>query len=163
MNNINYNWGKATSAYGAYIEIADGTNQCNMINNYYKPGPARPGNLASSFAQSLHHSIQGDSLIAQWYMNGNVMEGSANKALNKNYSLRLNAEKYEPLGVPKSALIAKEAFNILHVLSIESAADAYKSVLAGAGVIPRDIVENVSYTKFAQELHLVKNSTKVFW
>lgn len=141
VNNVNYNWGKSNSAYGAYIEIADGTYQCNMINNYYKPGPARPGNLASSFAQSSHHSIQGDSIIAQWYMSGNVMEGTANKTLNKENSLGLNAEKYEIKGIAKSALIAKEAFNVPHVLSIESADDAYISVLAGAGAFPRDIVD----------------------
>jgi pectate lyase len=112
-----------------------------MINNYYKPGPARPGNLASSFAQSLHHSIQGDSITAKWYMSGNVMEGTANKKLNEDNSLGLNAEKYEIEGIAKSALIAKEAFNIPHALSIESAVDAYKSVLTGAGAFPRDIVD----------------------
>ncbi len=141
INNVNYNWGKANSAYGAYIEIADGTYQCKMINNYYKPGPARPGNLASFFAQSLHHSMQGDSLIAQWYMNGNIMEGSAKIALNENNSLGLNAEKYEHVGIGTSALIAKKPFNIPHALSIESAVEEYKNVLAGAGAFPRDIVD----------------------
>jgi pectate lyase len=141
VNNVNYNWGKANSAYGAYIEIADGTYQCNMINNYYKPGPAHPGNLPSFFAQTLHHSIQGDSLRAQWYMSGNVMEGSANKALNKNNSLGLNAETYEIKGIAKSTLISKSAFNMPHTLSVESAKNAYKSVLAKAGAFPRDKVD----------------------
>lgn len=141
VNNVNYNWGKANSAYGAYIEIAEGTYKCNMMNNYYKPGPAWPGDSVSFFVQSLHHSIQGDSLMAQWYMSGNVMEGSANKALNKDNSLGLNAEKYEMKGISKSALIAKDMFRIPHTLTIESASDAFKSVLAGAGAFPRDIVD----------------------
>ena len=141
VNNVNYNWGKPNSAYGAYIEIEDGTYKCNMINNYYKPGPARPGELSSFFVQTLHHSIQGTSIIAQWFMSGNVMEGSANKALNEDNSLGLDAKYYEAKGVPKSALISKEPFSIPHTICIETAADAYKSVLVGAGAFPRDTID----------------------
>ncbi len=141
VNNVNYNWGKANSAYGAYIEIENGTYQCNMINNYYKPGPARPGELPSFFAQSLHHSIQGTSLVAQWYMNGNLMEGSANKALNEDNSLGLDAKYYEDKGVPRSALISQEPFSIPHTIDIETAIEAYKSVLIGAGAFPRDPID----------------------
>ena len=141
VNNLNYNWGRATSAYGAYIEIPNGTFKCNMINNYYKPGPARPGNLPSYFANSLHHSIQGDSIIAKWYLNGNIMEGSANKALNIDNSLGLDAEQYKPYGVQKSVLISPKPFIIPHKLNIETAENAYKSVLASAGAFPRDIID----------------------
>lgn len=141
VNNVNYNWGKGNSAYGAYIEIEDGTYNCNMINNYYKPGPARPGYMPSFFAQSLHHSIQGDSLIAKWYMHGNIMEGKANKKLNKNNALGLDVTRYETVGISRSALIAKEKFEMPHTLKIESAKKAYKSVLKGAGAFPRDAVD----------------------
>ncbi|WP_308992174.1 hypothetical protein QLS71_018875 [Mariniflexile litorale] len=141
VNNVNYNWGKTNAAYGAYIEIADGTYNCNFINNYYKPGPAHPGSETSFFAESLHHGIQGDSLIAKWYMHGNIMEGVANKALNKDNSLGLNAERYEAVNVPRSALIAKAPFKMPHTLHVESAKDAYKSVLEEAGAFPRDIVD----------------------
>jgi len=141
INNVNYNWGKAGSAYGAYIEIEDGSYKCNMINNYYKPGPAWPGSQSSFFAQSLHHSVQGDSLIARWYMQGNVMEGSANKALNKDNSLGLDAKYYETIGISKSALISKKPFGIPHSIYIETAIDAYKSVLVGAGAFPRDSID----------------------
>ncbi len=141
INNVNYNWGKATSAYGAYIEIADGTYHCNMINNYYKPGPAYAGDKPSFFAQSSHHSIQGDSIIAQWYMSGNVMEGAANKALNTNNALGLEAEQYAKSGVARSALIAKTPFKVTHPITIETADNAFKSVLANAGAMPRDGVD----------------------
>jgi pectate lyase len=141
INNVNYNWGKANSAYGAYIEIKNGSYKCNMIGNYYKPGPARPGDLPSFFAQSLHHSIQGDSIIARWYLSGNIMEGSANEAINRNNSLGLNAEAYEKERVQLSALISSEPFSMSHTIHIETAADAYKSVLDGAGAFPRDLVD----------------------
>ncbi|MFG6686467.1 polysaccharide lyase family 1 protein [Mariniflexile sp. HNIBRBA6329] len=141
VNNVNYNWGKANSAYGAYVEITDGTYNCNFINNYYKPGPAHPGSEKSFFAQSSHHSIQGDSLIARWYMHGNIMEGDANKALNNDNSLGLDAESYMKVGVSRSQLIAKNAFQMPHNLIIESAEDAYKSVLTKAGAFPRDNID----------------------
>lgn len=141
INNVNYNWGKPNSAYGAYIEITNGTYNCNFINNYYKPGPAHPGTEKSCFVQSLHHSIQGDSIIAKWYMHGNIMEGDANKALNKDNSLGLDAESYKKASVSRSQLIAKEAFQMPHTLNLESADDAYKSVLANAGAFPRDKVD----------------------
>lgn len=141
INNVNYNWGKANSAYGAYIEITEGSYSCNFINNYYKPGPAYPSSEKSFFAQSSHHSIQGDSIIANWYMDGNIMEGDANKALNNNNSLGLDAESYKEAGVSRSQLIAKNAFQTPHTLIIESAEDAYKSILAKAGAFPRDIVD----------------------
>ncbi|MFL1012127.1 pectate lyase family protein [Flavisericum labens] len=141
VNNVNYNWGKANSAYGAYIEIADGSYNCNFINNYYKPGPAYPGSEKSYFAQSSHHSIQGDSLIAKWYMKGNIMKGSANKALNKDNSLGLDADSYKKAGVSRSQLIAKDVFQMPHTLQIESAEEAYKSVLEKSGAFPRDDVD----------------------
>lgn len=141
VNNVNYNWGKPTSAYGAYIETADGSYKCNFINNYYKPGPAYPGNKFSYFAQSSHHGIQGDSIIAKWYMHGNLIEGEANKVLNKDNSLGLDAESYLKYGVKRAALIAEKPFAIPHKLTIESAAGAYKSVLANAGAFPRDLVD----------------------
>lgn len=39
-NNVIYNWGNANAAYGGEVNIAGGVSQVNMVNNYYKPGPA---------------------------------------------------------------------------------------------------------------------------
>lgn len=59
-NNVIYNWG-FKSAYGGghYGEI-------NMVNNYYKPGPA-----------SLHHRLLdiAEDGTGKYYVAGNVMEG----------------------------------------------------------------------------------------
>ncbi|MFC5283538.1 pectate lyase family protein [Pedobacter alpinus] len=140
VNNVNYNWGKATSAYGAYVEI-DGTYQCNMINNYYKPGPAYPDNLTSYFAQSSYAKSMGNTRIAKWYMKGNYMEGKANSALNSDNYKGLDASGYTENGVSKSLLVMPEPFKTSHTLKIESATNAYKSVLIGAGAFPRDTVD----------------------
>lgn len=141
VNNVNYNWGKANSAYGGDIDFNGKTHRCNMINNYYKPGPARPGTSSSYFVQSSFHSEQSTSKIAKWYMNGNYMEGSANAAKNEDNSLGLDAGYYEGKGIPKSNLISAEQFEVPYNLKIETTQDAYKSVLEGAGAFPRDTVD----------------------
>lgn len=133
INNVNYNWGKPNSAYGADVLI-DGDYRINFINNYYKPGPSRSGDLPSYFAQSYFKPAE--NRTAKWYMSGNFIEGSANKALNKD-----NARGIDANDVPKSQLLVKQAFKMSNSVEIESAKDAYKSVLAGAGAFPRDSVD----------------------
>nr|WP_294895284.1 pectate lyase [uncultured Pedobacter sp.] len=133
INNVNYNWGKPNSAYGADVLI-DGTYRCNFINNYYKPGPARPGDLSSLFVESYYQSAP--NRISNWYMSGNLMEGTANKALNKD-----NTKGMDTRGVPKSSLIVNTPFKMSNSVKTEPAKDAYKSVLASAGAFPRDTVD----------------------
>lgn len=141
VNNVNYNWGKANSAYGGDIDFNGKTHRCNMINNYYKPGPVRPGTSSSYFVQSSFHSEQNTSKIAQWYMNGNIMEGSANTAKNEDNALGLDASYYEKNGIDKSALISTEPFVVPYNLNVETAQEAYESVLLGVGAFPRDTVD----------------------
>ena len=141
VNNVNYNWGKPNSAYGAYIEIENGSYQCNLVNNYYKPGPARPGDLPSFFAQSSYHSSQGSERIAKWYLHGNTMEGSANEHMNTDNARGLDTHYYEQAGLPGSSLLSAEPFPIMYPVATESAAAAFQSVLAHAGALPRDAVD----------------------
>lgn len=133
INNVNYNWGKANSAYGADVLI-DGTYRGNFINNYYKPGPARPGTESSLFIQS--YCKPNENRTAKWFISGNFMEGDANKALNKD-----NTKGIETTGVSKSLLIADEPFKMSNSVKVESAKDTYKSVLASVGAFPRDSVD----------------------
>lgn len=138
VNNVNFNWGKANSAYGADIELQ--TNRCNMIGNYYKPGPARPGTSSSYFVQSSFYATQ-TTQIALWYMNGNFMEGSANTAKNTDNYLGLDASQYVAKGVSASALKSETMFPVPYPVNTETAAQAYQSVLAKAGAFPRDTVD----------------------
>ena len=141
VNNVNYNWGKENSPYGAYIEIKNGSWSANIINNYYKPGPARPGILSSYFVQSSYGSTMGNTLIAKWHMSGNFMEGTANADKNADNYLGLDASGYESVGVPKSMLVAAAPFTVAYPVNAESAIDAYNSVLEKAGAFPRDTVD----------------------
>ncbi|MCY1722327.1 pectinesterase family protein [Prolixibacteraceae bacterium Z1-6] len=140
VNNVNYNWGKENSAYGGDLDHSGQSHHCNMINNYYKPGPARPGTKSSYFVQSSFHSEQTTSKIAKWYMSGNYMEGVANADKNEDNTIGLDAHYYEDKGIDKSELIATEPFEVPYDLKIETAQEAYESVLSGVGAFPRDTV-----------------------
>lgn len=145
VNNVNYNWGKSNSAYGADIEggtvMVPRWHKVNFINNYYKPGPARPGTSSSFFVQSSFSSAQRTDQIALWYMTGNVMEGSANvDKTNDNY-LGIDASAYASRGIPASALRSDTMFTTPNPVKTETAIEAYESVLAKAGAFPRDTVD----------------------
>jgi len=139
VNNVNYNWGKQNSCYGSDIEKT--SNRTNFVNNYYKPGPARPGTSSSYFSQSSYASGQGNR-IAQWYMSGNYMEGSANTGKNANNYSGLDMGNY-PSGIitATSQYISEVPFAIIYPVTTETAQEAYESVLAGAGAFPRDTVD----------------------
>jgi hypothetical protein len=139
VNNVNYNWGKENSCYGGDL-VEGSTHRANMVNNYYKPGPARPGTSSSYFEQSSYNSAQGTTKIAVWYMNGNYMEGSANTAKNTDNYLGLDASGY-PGTVAKTSLISATHFDVTNPVNTQSAADAYVSVLAKAGTVNRDSTE----------------------
>lgn len=139
VNNVNYNWGKANSCYGSDIENT--SNHTNFVNNYYKPGPARPGTSSSYFTQSSFSSSQSTSRIALWYMNGNYMEGSANTAKNMDNYLGLDASAYTAKGIDAGQLKSETPFEITYPVITETAEQAYESVLAGAGAFPRDAVD----------------------
>jgi hypothetical protein len=142
VNNVNYNWGKTNSCYGG--DLVEGTvHHCNMVNNYYKPGPARPGTGTDSsyFIQSSFNSDQSTSQIAIWYLNGNYMAGSANVSRNiDNYS-GLDASYYVAKGIAKSSLISSTHFEVPYPVTTQSADSAYVSVIANAGALPRDTVD----------------------
>lgn len=145
INNVNYNWGKANSAYGADIE--GGTiyfqrwHRVNFMNNYYKPGPARPGTSSSFYVQSSFSSAQKTDQIAQWYMTGNIMEGTANADKTTNNYLGLDASAYTSRGISADALRSDTMFLTPNPVNMETAQQAYESVLAKAGAMPRDTID----------------------
>jgi hypothetical protein len=140
VNNVNYNWGKSNSAYGGDFDAAGQSHTCNWINNYYKPGPARPGSSSSFFVQSSFGN-QTKQQIAKWYLSGNYMEGSANTALNTDNTLGLDASAYTSQGILKSDMISTTPFQVPYALNVESAENAFQSVLAKAGAFPRDTID----------------------
>lgn len=75
-NCVMYNWGNSNGCYGG-----PGGGQINIVNNYYKGGPATPDNkaqrvteisVASSGNSSGHPDIYG--MTSRYYINGNTTE-----------------------------------------------------------------------------------------
>lgn len=133
-NNVIYNWGNANACYGGEVNIAGGTSQINIMNNYYKPGPAAPSELKFAHASFQKENTKG---TGQWYLNGNIMEGD-DALTKKNFKgldlLEAGYHKNAEAGAP---------FPITAGLPGQSAKDAYEDVLRYAGAIlpKRDAVD----------------------
>ncbi len=133
-NNVIYNWGNANAAYGGEVNISGGVSQVNIINNYYKPGPATSATLKFARASFQKDKAKG---TGEWFLDGNFMDGD--KALTKKNFRGLDLSEQ---GYPKNAE-ANAAFPIAVPLPEQSAAEAYAAVLKYAGaIIPkRDAVD----------------------
>lgn len=126
-NNVIYNWVSSSSCYGGEVEIPGGFAHTNIVNNFYKPGPAtsstlkfvRPDNPGSSVA------------IARWHVNGNIMNGDANKT-NNNW-LGVDFANI-PLASRDSAK-RDTAFDINEPINMQATQAAYDSVLMKVGAI----------------------------
>jgi hypothetical protein len=72
-NNVNYNWATSSSTYGGDVEINGGIARLNMLNNYYKPGPATP-----STHKLMRPDYSGNAKgVGRFHVNGNIIEGNA--------------------------------------------------------------------------------------
>lgn len=135
-NNVIYNWGNPNACYGGDIKIAGAVSQVNMVNNYYKPGPATP--VVLKFIQVLDAGKDSKG-VGQWYLFGNIMVG--NKRLTNNNLLGLDLSNLPVDGVGKA--ISRKAFPTTAALQPQSATAGYEAVLANAGAIlpVRDAVD----------------------
>lgn len=132
-NNVIYNWGSSGACYGGEVEIPNGLSQVNIINNYYKNGPATATPLQFAAASYTAANAKG---TGEWYLSGNVMYGS--QALTANNAAGLNMTEV-PAG-NRTYAISAAPFAISVPVNTQSANDAYDAVLAynGAGAtIPR--------------------------
>jgi len=125
-NNVIYNWGSANACYGGEVNIAGAVSQVNLVNNYYKPGPATASELKFVHANYAAQNAKG---TGEWYISGNIMEGD--KALTKKNVKGLDLAEE---GYPKKA-VATQAFAITAPIPAQSAQSAYEAVLTYAGAI----------------------------
>lgn len=160
-NNVNFNWGSRGACYGgentAAITEYNGLNsvhECNFMNNYYKPGPASP---EDSWFINASYAREGATSWApsKWYVANNVMEGNA-EATADNWKA-MNAETYSLDDIKADERIVTKTpyyrYNAVlgnegeyepsryMLTNIQTAEDAYQSVLAEAGTIHRDVIE----------------------
>ncbi len=139
-NNVIYNYGNSDNSYGNEIEIADTGKpvfalrkaELNIMNNYYKPGPATSSTKAKVILNAY------DTYVIAWtnrlkgkvYIDGNYVHGQT--AITANNWLGLKP-KYYPATYTDSFKLAAPTQN--EPIVMQTALDAYNSVLAGAGDI----------------------------
>jgi len=148
-NNVVYNWGNSDGCYGNEIEIADTGKpifalrkaELNMVNNYYKPGPATPSSKSGILlnAYDTYVPAWANRLVGKVYMSGNYVQGVPTVTANNYLGLKL---KYYPSSYSDSFKLA--APTISEPINMQTAQDAYISVLTGAGAIlpRRDTVDS---------------------
>lgn len=144
-NNVIYNWGNINSTYGG-----EGGNY-NMVNNYYKAGPATPGNQSASSTTNLRNRILNytsyyyatDSKIypdtlfgGKFYINGNWVDGYPDVTAD-NWSRGVQRDSYAKADSLIAAARQSAAFPFADVTT-QPAQTAYQLVLDGAGaILPR--------------------------
>ena len=139
-NNVLYNWGY-NSSYGGEKhqngnpKFSDIT--VNMVNNYYKPGPATATGKVS-YRIVNPGSRSGEEDFGKWYVSGNVIEG------NKEVSANNWAGGVQPSGGDKYlSLIKLESPWPAMKINEQTPYEAYKAVLENAGCTRpvRDVVD----------------------
>ena len=140
-NNVIFNWRHRT------MDGGDETSLINVINNYYKPGPATNENMRGVFARIEQRSMYSPGSAwaeggwytkeknrpGKWYVAGNVMDGNK-EATNNNWTGMRGPEKIARVNTP---------FEGWPVSPHETAEAAFESVLAkvGATLPKRDAVD----------------------
>ncbi|WP_345954294.1 pectate lyase [Mucilaginibacter sp. PAMB04168] len=137
-NNVVYNWGRNNACYGGEVKIPNGRSEINMVNNYYKPGPAT-STAKQIFCEAEFFPGKASSSTGQWYLAGNIMEGNAE--LNKNNAVGLELSKIPD--TLRSRALVNHPFKV-EAINDQTARDAYQAVLNKVGAIlpVRDIVDS---------------------
>jgi len=139
-NNVIFNWQHRT------LDGGDETSLINVINNYFKPGPAVNENMRSTIARIEQRSQYSPGRAweagnwypatkgrpGKWYVAGNIMEGNP----------EVSGDNWKGMRGPEELARVNTPFEGWPV-NQESAAQAFESVLtkAGATLPKRDAVD----------------------
>ncbi|MDN3670483.1 pectate lyase [Echinicola jeungdonensis] len=135
-NNVIYNWGYNSCYGGEKQQVGNDKfnfSTFNIVNNYYKPGPAtKPGEVAYRIANPSYRS---ETDFGKWYIADNMMEGNvtvSNDNWDGGVQTGISFEKIK-LDQPWESMPINE----------QSAKEAYKLVLehAGACLPKRDEID----------------------
>lgn len=130
-NNVIYNW-RGNSAYGGE------NGEYNMVNNYYKPGPATPSSKRARIMQiSKENNADYDPGHGVFYIAGNYMSGNETVTAN-NWAGGVDLD----VGVSISQAQCTTPFPSEELDTEHTAEQAYEQVLTKAGVShKRDVVD----------------------
>lgn len=126
-NNLIYNWG-ANNIYGG-----EGGSY-NLVNNYYKPGPAssNSGRLIQPYADDGKNS-QPEGIHGRFYLSGNQIEGNIGVSSNNRMGVHLHTTfaTYAP-GITLDDILEESEF-VMGEAVTWSAGEAFEKVLQHAG------------------------------
>lgn len=140
-NNVIYNWGNNSCYGGEAMNV-------NIVNCYYKPGPATPSSKRERIVSIDKNKTAGTDVYNIWgkfYIAGNVLEGST-RATEDNWTYGVYSQFHSSYGtVPeadKAAMRKAEEWPINGNVTTHTAQVAYEKVLdlAGASLV-RDAVD----------------------
>jgi len=139
-NNVFYNWGNNSSYGGEAMNI-------NIINNYYKPGPATK-NKDRIFSADKYTKNTSSAIYDKWgrfYIEGNYVDGRSNPT-NDNWTYGVYNQFHNSYGTVSQ--VDKDAMKLTSPLPTDNnvtthiAATAYQRVLDFAGAsLKRDAVD----------------------
>ena len=133
-NNVLYNWGY-NSSYGGEKQQTNNpkynTFTVNFVSNYYKPGPAtQSGAVSHRIVNPGYRTNEGYGL---WYVSDNVVVGN-DKVTADNWDGGVQMKNGEEM---MSKIRLEEPWKSMKI-NQETADEAYRSVLEGAGcILPR--------------------------
>jgi hypothetical protein len=134
-NNVIFNWGY-NNVYGGEA------GNHNMVNNYYKPGPATgTGEVRYRIVEPSDAKADGNP-ISKWYVSGNYVQGNTT----------VTADNWNGGVQPADGTILLSELKLNTALSgvnivTQTAADAYTKVLATAGAsLKRDAADTRTVT-----------------
>ncbi|HET8829827.1 MAG TPA: pectate lyase, partial [Pelobium sp.] len=138
-NNVIYNWGNNSSYGGEAMNI-------NLVNNYYKPGPAS-GKRDRIFSIDKNKNV-GTEVYDRWgkfFIDGNFVEGSTSST-NNNWTYGVYNQFHGSYGTvseaDKAAMKRSTPHPINNNVTTQTAEKAYESVLNYAGAsLKRDFID----------------------
>ncbi|MEJ5048729.1 pectate lyase [Chryseobacterium culicis] len=143
-NNVIYNWGH-NSIYGG-----EGMN-VNLVNNYYKPGPATiTRQRIVAIDKNENPKTEVYDIWGKYYINGNVMEG--NPEISKdNWTEGVFSQmkpSYNLVEKDRNSIKINQPHDIENNIKTHSAEEAYRKVLKSSGA---------SLVRDAVDLHVLKD------
>ncbi len=148
VNNVVYNWG-GNSSYGG--EGIDQPRQINMVNNYYKPGPAtsKKTRLLDPTVSCPYCEKIGTLIPGKFYLSGNYMFGSEQVTKDNWQGSTIKSDKVKAL--------TRWTTGLTTLTAEQTAEEAFETVLSKAGCsLRRDTID----TRIANEVRTGTASCK---
>ncbi|MDQ0065099.1 pectate lyase family protein [Chryseobacterium lathyri] len=143
-NNVIYNWGH-NNVYGG-----EGMN-VNIVNNYYKPGPATTTKQRIvAIDKNKKREAEVYNIWGKYYINGNVVEGSP-EITKDNWTKGVfgQMKAYNLTDKDKNSIKINQPHDIQDNVKTHSAKEAYEKILQFGGA---------SLVRDAVDLHVLKDA-----